>query len=47
MTMIAEKRDGTWLVGAVQNTNGPTGVAAITPEAQGIRTPPIVVPRPK
>ncbi len=47
MTMIAEKRDGAWLVGAVQNTNGPTGVAAITPEAEGIRTPPIVVPRPK
>ncbi len=40
MTMVAEKRNGTWLVVAAQNTNAnPT----MSPEAQGI-TMPITVP---
>jgi uncharacterized protein (TIGR02246 family) len=43
MTMVVEKRNGTWLVVAVQNVNGPTG-GARTPEAQDIKSP-IVVPR--
>ena len=46
MTMVAEKRAGTWLIASVQNTNGPTGTA-VTPEANGLKVPPIVVPRPK
>jgi len=45
MTMVAEKRANNWLISSVQNVNGPTG--ALTPEATGIKTPPIVVPRPK
>ena len=40
MTMIAEKRQGTWLVVVAQNTNG---IPTAPPEAQGI-TMPIVVP---
>ena len=47
MTMVAEKRNGIWLVAAVQNTNGPTDATQVrTPEAQDIKSP-IVVPRPK
>jgi len=46
MTMVAEKRNGTWLVAAVQNVNGPTGPITRTPEAEDIESP-IVVPRPK
>jgi uncharacterized protein (TIGR02246 family) len=42
MTMLAEKRNGAWLVVAAQNTNAASGVP---PEAQGIRMP-IVVPTP-
>jgi len=45
MTMVAEKRNGTWLVAAVQNVNGPTDRGR-TPEADDIKSP-IVVPRPK
>jgi uncharacterized protein (TIGR02246 family) len=45
MTMVAEKRNGTWLVAAVQNVNGPTDRSR-TPEAEDIKSP-IVVPRPK
>jgi uncharacterized protein (TIGR02246 family) len=45
MTMVAEKRQGRWIVSQVQNTNGPTGGgAAIAPEAEGMKAP-IVVPR--
>ena len=45
MTMVAEKRDGVWLVAAVQNTNGPTDATqGRTPEAQDIKSP-MVVPR--
>ena len=48
MTMIAEKRQGNWVVSQVQNTNGPTDTGpAIPPEAEGIASPPIIVPRPK
>jgi hypothetical protein len=39
MTMLAEKRKGTWLVVVEQNTNGGSG----PPELQDIK-PPIVVP---
>jgi len=46
MTMVAEKRANDWVVTSVQNVNGSVGVAP-SPEANGIRTPPIVVPRPK
>jgi uncharacterized protein (TIGR02246 family) len=45
-TMVAEKRDGVWLVVAVQNVNGPTdtnGPRARPPEAEGIQSP-IVIP---
>jgi uncharacterized protein (TIGR02246 family) len=45
MTMVAEKRNGTWVVAAVQNTNGPTEVSS-APEADDIKSP-IVVPGPK
>jgi uncharacterized protein (TIGR02246 family) len=45
MTMVAEKRNGNWLVAAVQNVNGPTDRSR-TPEAEDIKSP-IVVPRPK
>jgi hypothetical protein len=45
MTIVAEKRNGTWLVAAVQNTNGPTDRSS-TPEGEDIKSP-IVVPRPK
>jgi hypothetical protein len=44
-TIVAEKRNGTWLVAAVQNTNGPTDRSS-TPEEDDIKSP-IVVPRPK
>ena len=40
MTMLAEKRKGTWLVVVAQNTNGGSG----PPELQDIK-PPIAVPR--
>jgi uncharacterized protein (TIGR02246 family) len=40
MTMVAEKRNGKWLVVAAQNSNG---IPTVPPEAQGI-TMPIVVP---
>lgn len=46
MTMVAEKRANDWVVTSVQNVNGPLS-AAPSPEANGITTPPIVVPRPK
>ncbi len=46
MTMVAQKRGDNCVITSVQNVNGPTG-GAPTPEANGIRTPPIVVPRPK
>ena len=47
MTMVADKRNGVWVVAAAQNTNGPTDATqARTPEAHDI-TSPIVVPRPK
>jgi uncharacterized protein (TIGR02246 family) len=36
MTMVAEKRNGTWLVAASQNDNSFPGVA---PEFEGIKTP--------
>jgi hypothetical protein len=42
--MVAEKRDGTWLVVEVQNVNSPTDVPARAPEAADIKSP-IVVPR--
>jgi hypothetical protein len=46
MTMVAEKKDGVWIVNAVQNVNAPTGeAAAISPESEGIKPGPIVVPR--
>lgn len=46
MTMVAEKKDGAWIVAAVQNVNAPTGEAvAISPETEGIKPGPIVVPR--
>jgi uncharacterized protein (TIGR02246 family) len=45
MTIVAEKRNGTWLVAAAQNTNGPTDRSS-TPEEEDIKSP-IVVPRPK
>ena len=45
MTMVAERRNGTWLVAAVQNTNGPTDRLS-APEEEDIKSP-IVVPRPK
>jgi uncharacterized protein (TIGR02246 family) len=44
MTIVAEKRNGTWLVAAVQNTNGPTDPSSAAPD--DIKSP-IVVPRPK
>lgn len=46
MTMFAEKRNGTWLLVAVQNTNGPTDAIRPnrTPEANDIKSP-MVVPR--
>jgi len=46
MTMVAEKRADNWVIASVQNVNGPT-TAGLSPEANGIKTPPIVVPRPK
>lgn len=47
MTMVAETRNGRWLVTAVQNTNGPTEAnSSRTPEALDIKSP-MVVPRPK
>ncbi len=47
MTIVAEKRNGVWLVAAAQNTNGPVGAQQErTPEAQDI-TSPMVVPRAK
>lgn len=46
MTMVADKRNGVWLVVAVQNTNGPTDATPHTPEAQDIKSP-ILVTRPK
>ena len=47
MTMVADKRNGVWLVAALQNTNGPTDATqGRTPEAQDIKSP-IVVPRRK
>jgi uncharacterized protein (TIGR02246 family) len=46
MTMVAEKRNGTWLVVQVQNSNGPTDGPLRSPEAYDIKSP-IVVPRPK
>ena len=36
MTMVAEKRNGTWLVVVAQNTNAMLG---IPPELQDIKTP--------
>jgi uncharacterized protein (TIGR02246 family) len=42
MTMVAEKRSGTWLVVAVQNVNSPN--TPRSPEAHDIESP-IVVPR--
>jgi len=46
-TMVVEKRNGIWLVAAVQNTNGPTNTGLErTLEAADIKSP-IVVPRPK
>ena len=45
MTMVADKRNGVWVVAAVQNTNGPTDATpARPPEAHDIKSP-IVVPR--
>ena len=45
MTMVADKRNGVWLVAAVQNTNGPTDATETrTPEAQDMKSG-IVVPR--
>jgi len=44
MTIVAEKRNGTWLITAVQNVNASAGVRS--PEAQDISSP-IVVPKPK
>jgi uncharacterized protein (TIGR02246 family) len=46
MTMVAEKRADSWVIASVQNVNGPT-TPGRSPEAEGIKTPPIVVPRPK
>jgi len=47
MTMVAEKRQGRWIVSQVQNTNGPTGGgSAVALEAEGMKAP-IVVPRSK
>jgi uncharacterized protein (TIGR02246 family) len=47
MTMVADKRNGVWVVAAAQNTNGPTDATpARPPEAHDIKSP-IVVPRPK
>jgi len=44
MTMVAEKRNGTWLIAAVQNTDAPTdGRPSRNPESQDIKSP-IVVP---
>jgi len=45
MTMVVEKRNGTWLVVAVQNVNAPTS-GTRPAEAQDIKSP-IVVPRGK
>jgi uncharacterized protein (TIGR02246 family) len=45
MTMVAEKRNGTWLVSQVQNVNAGTERGR-TPEASDIKSP-IVVPKPK
>jgi uncharacterized protein (TIGR02246 family) len=36
MTMVAEKRSGTWLVAVAQNTNAALG---LPPELQDIKTP--------
>jgi hypothetical protein len=36
MTMVVERRKGTWLVVVAQNTNAVLGVP---PELQGIQTP--------
>jgi hypothetical protein len=36
MTMVAEKRNGTWLVAVAQNTNA---VLGLPPELQDIKTP--------
>lgn len=44
MTMVAEKRDGNWLVIAAQNANGSDVDRSADPRTQGI-APPIAVPR--
>jgi uncharacterized protein (TIGR02246 family) len=46
MTMLAEKQNGSWLVVAVQNTNGPVGPNNSQAELEGIKSP-LVVPRAK
>jgi uncharacterized protein (TIGR02246 family) len=46
MTMVAEKRGGTWLVAAAQNVNAPVGeTAVVSPETEDIKPGPIVIPR--
>jgi uncharacterized protein (TIGR02246 family) len=46
MTMIAEKRKGTWLVVAAQNTNGVSVDAGAVPDMRGIKRPIAVPPSP-